>query len=115
MDRVFADVCTPRFSGRTEMEVGGDVFDIARRHGLNPTRAGGVSAGPNSASPHHASGQRRIMEGDAIWIKLGQGGGYANYAADMTRAFHVGEPSEKYVEAYRDPGLCRRTVTCDLA
>ncbi len=101
MDLVFTDVCSLRFAGRTEVEVGGDVFDIARQHGLNPTRAGGVSAGPNSASPHHASGQYTIEEGDAIWVELGQGGGYDNYAADMTRAFHVGEPSEKYIQAYR--------------
>lgn len=101
MDRVFDDVRALEFAGRTEMEVGADVFDIVRRNGLNPTRAGGVSSGPNSASPHHSSGERTIEEGDAIWIELGQGGGYANYAADMTRAFHVGEPSQKYLEAYR--------------
>lgn len=100
MDRVFADVCQLKFAGRTERELGDEIFQIVRAHGLNPTRAGGVASGPNSSSPHHRSGDRRIEPGDALWLELGQGGNYNGYYADKTRAVHVGSPSEEYVRVY---------------
>ncbi len=100
MDAVFEDVCSVSFAGRKEVEVARDVFSIVNDHGLNPTRCGGVASGPNSASPHHQSGDRVIRTGDSIWIELGQGGNYQGYAADKTRVVHVGEPSSDYRSAY---------------
>lgn len=100
MDRVFAETCRLKFAGRTEREVGDDIFQIVRAQGLNPTRAGGVASGPNSASPHHHSGDRVIQAGDAIWIELGQGGNYRGYIADKTRVVYVGQPSEEFRRVY---------------
>jgi len=96
MDRVVADVADLKFAGRSEHEVGWDIFMLVKEHGLAPTRSGGVASGPNTASAHHMGGDRVIQEGDPIWIELGQGGNWNGYIADETRAFSVGEPSEEF-------------------
>lgn len=100
MDRVAGDAAKLRYAGRTEREVGWDIFLLVREHGLAPTRSGGVASGPNTASPHHMGGDRMIREGDPIWIELGQGGNWNGYIADMTRVYHVGEPSEEFRQVY---------------
>ncbi|MBI4278630.1 MAG: aminopeptidase P family protein [Armatimonadetes bacterium] len=100
MDKVFEETVRLKFSGRAEMQVGYDIFDIVRAHGLNPVRAGGVASGPNSASPHHSSTDRVIQRGDAIWLELGQGGTLNGYLADKTRSVHVGEPTAEYRRVY---------------
>jgi Xaa-Pro aminopeptidase len=100
MDRVAKDAANLRYAGRTEREVGWDIFMLVNEHGLAPTRAGGVASGPNTASAHHMGGNRLIEEGDAVWIELGQGGNWNGYIADMTRVYHVGEPSQEFRDVY---------------
>lgn len=100
MDKVFKEVCKLKFIGKTELQIGGEIFEILDFFDLNPEKKGGVASGPNSAFPHHQSNQREIKEGDAIWIELGQGGGLQGYKADKTRVFYAGKPSEEFRKHY---------------
>jgi Xaa-Pro aminopeptidase len=100
MDRVFAEVRSLSFAGRTELAVGDDIFQIVKRHGLMPTQPGGVASGPNTASAQHQSVDRPIRQGDAIWVELGQGGSYNGYKADITRCFFVGPRPPEYERVY---------------
>ncbi len=49
-----------------------------------------VQSGPNSASPHGATTDRRLQPGDILLIDFGARVG--GYASDITRTFIVGEP-----------------------
>ncbi len=57
-----------------------------------------VASGENSANPHWESGTRRIQEGDAIIVDLGQY--YKEYTSDITRTFFVGKITDKQKEVY---------------
>jgi len=48
-----------------------------------------VSAGPNSANPHAAPGDRKLQAGDLLVIDWGAS--YEGYLSDLTRTFAVGE------------------------
>lgn len=58
-----------------------------------------VGGGPNSASPHYRTGDRRLQRGDALVIDFG--GSYKGYRSDTTRTFHIGEPSEDFKKTYQ--------------
>lgn len=57
-----------------------------------------VAAGPNSAVPHHHSGDRPLRPGEPIWIDMGAR--IDGYCSDLTRTFCLGEPDAKYREIY---------------
>lgn len=63
MDFGFSETCKLKFAGRTELEVARDIFEINRSAGLNPIRVSGAASGPNSALPHHRSGDRQVKHG----------------------------------------------------
>lgn len=50
-----------------------------------------VASGPNSANPHHTTGDRRLREGDLII--LDGGARIGGYISDLTRTVALGEPS----------------------
>lgn len=54
-----------------------------------------VGSGPNSAVPHHRTGERKIKADDAVVIDIGCV--FQNYCSDMTRTFFVGKkPTDLY-------------------
>ncbi|MCB0716845.1 MAG: aminopeptidase P family protein [Bacteroidetes bacterium] len=55
-----------------------------------------VAVGPNSADPHAIPGDLQVAKGDVVLVDWGAN--YRGYAADLTRMFAVGEPSEKVRE-----------------
>ncbi|CAK7010636.1 MAG: putative peptidase [Desulfovibrio sp.] len=57
-----------------------------------------IAFGRNTASVHHTSGDTVAKKGDALYFDLG--GAYNKYWSDITRSFHIGPPSERYVTAY---------------
>ena len=57
-----------------------------------------VGSGPNSAFPHHATGARKLQEGDAVVIDIG--GTKDGFFSDMTRMAAVGRPPEGYEEVH---------------
>lgn len=57
-----------------------------------------IASGVNTSSPHHVSGSRIPQQGDAVYLDLG--GSYKHYWSDITRSFHIGKPSDKYIDTY---------------
>jgi Xaa-Pro dipeptidase len=77
-------------AGMTEREVAAELMVNLLKGG-----SGGapfeplVQSGPNSASPHGASSDRRLEQGDLLLIDFGASVG--GYPSDITRTFAVGE------------------------
>ncbi|MDP9381107.1 MAG: Xaa-Pro peptidase family protein [Chloroflexota bacterium] len=57
-----------------------------------------VAAGPNSARPHHESGDTVIQQGDPVVIDMGAR--YEGYCSDMTRSFSLGRADDRYLELH---------------
>ncbi|MDX2175604.1 MAG: Xaa-Pro peptidase family protein [Candidatus Sumerlaeia bacterium] len=60
-----------------------------------------VASGPNSSSPHHTPGKRKLKSGDPVTVDLG--GVVEGYCSDLTRTFAIGKASKKFTEIY---GVC---------
>ena len=58
-----------------------------------------VAFGPNSASPHHRPGSRKLRKNDTILIDFGAT--HKGYCSDLTRCFAVGKPGRFYAEVYK--------------
>lgn len=87
------------FRGQTEREVAEELRRAMSYVGLNLGDWGPiVASGPNSASPHHLTGERVIAEGDAVVLDFG--GAVGGYRSDTTRTVHVGDPDERFREVY---------------
>jgi Xaa-Pro aminopeptidase len=99
VDRVLArlpsEVC---FAERSEAEVARDVIDLTVAEGHDQALFWIVASGPNSASPHHEPGPRRIEVGDLVVVDFG--GRKDGYCSDTTRTFSVGEPSAEQREVH---------------
>jgi Xaa-Pro dipeptidase len=57
-----------------------------------------VASGPNSANPHHTSGERALAPGDLVI--LDGGAFYAGYQSDITRTVVIGQPSDEARRIY---------------
>lgn len=69
-----------------------------------------VGSGPNGAFPHHATGDRKLAEGDAIVIDIG--GRKNGFPSDMTRMAAVVHPPEGYAEVH---AVVERAVQAAIA
>jgi Xaa-Pro aminopeptidase len=99
VDTIAADMRDVRFSGRTELDVHRELVDRMLASGHDRANFAIVAAGSNAASPHHEpSGERVIGEGDLVLCDFG--GTMAGYCSDITRMFHVGEPSDEVRDVY---------------
>ena len=58
-----------------------------------------VASGPNSALPHHRSGERRLKKGDAVVLDFGCT--YRLYRSDMTRTVFLGRAGGEFLKIYR--------------
>jgi len=96
-DESWEEFITTSLSGLTELEVRDRLMSLLAARGVTPTFCV-VGSGPNSASPHHVSGDRVVTAGDAIVCDWG--GTLDGYHADVTRTVHIGEPSADFVHAY---------------
>jgi len=95
MERIPREV---HFGGRTESEVARDLADMTVEEGHDVAAFAIVASGPNGASPHHAPGDRVIMEGDLVVCDFG--GRWDGYYSDSTRMFSVGGPSPRHTEVH---------------
>lgn len=85
--------------GRTEREIAAIWEEVMRDEGAEgPSFATIVASGPNSANPHHTTGDRRIAEGDLVI--LDGGARYRGYCSDITRTVAVGSLSTAQQELY---------------
>jgi D-alanyl-D-alanine dipeptidase len=100
-DLVFARIVQQPFAGRTEKEVAQELAHLLEAQGLSLEHLPIVASGPNSASPHHHAGDRRIAEGDAVVLDFG--GTLNGYFSDITRTVFVGSapaPDSEEVGVY---------------
>jgi Xaa-Pro aminopeptidase len=96
-DDSWEEFITTAIGGLTEQEVRDRLMSLLAARGVTPTFCV-VGSGPNSASPHHVSGDRVVSPGDAIVCDWG--GTLDGYHADVTRTVHIGEPSADFFRAY---------------
>lgn len=87
-DRAYARVRTLPFAGRRERDVAEELARLLRDEGHEEVTFTIVASGPNGASPHHATGERRLSPGDAVVLDFGGTRGW--YCSDITRTVHVG-------------------------
>jgi len=99
-DRVMAQVNQLARPGQTEAELAWELEKRLRESGANAIAFPIiVASGPNSARPHHTSGQRLLQEGDAIIVDMGAA--LDGYMSDLTRSFFLGnQPTPSYREIY---------------
>ncbi|MBR3628136.1 MAG: aminopeptidase P family protein, partial [Elusimicrobia bacterium] len=62
--------------------------EFAKRHVVQSFKTI-VASGPNSANPHHISGNRKIQRNDIVLIDMGCI--YNGYCSDLTRTFFIGK------------------------
>lgn len=78
-----------------------------------------VASGPNSAVPHHATGDRRLAEDEVLVLDLGATTG--GYCSDVTRTYYFGDPPRQVLRAYEvvnqaravGVGAARAGVPCE--
>lgn len=85
-------------SGKSEAEIRTWIEYELSMKGMRDGFSNLIVFGENTASVHHVSGDRVAKQGDAVYLDLG--GAYHHYWSDITRSFHIGKPSARYVEAY---------------
>jgi Xaa-Pro aminopeptidase len=86
-DRVVAAIVAGPLVGRPEEDVAREVRERLVDEGHDGASFWIVAAGPNSASPHHEPGPRRIGAGEAVVIDIG--GTLGGYGSDITRTVWV--------------------------
>ena len=84
--------------GRTEAEVSADIGRQLRAEGHDRVNFAIVGSGPNSASPHHEPGSRRIGPGEAVVCDFG--GTMRGYCSDITRTVFTGHPPSELRDLY---------------
>ena len=93
-DAAMAAILGERLTGRTEAEVSARIRELLLEAGHDTAGFAIVASGPNSASPHHVAGERRIETGDAVVLDIG--GTRAGYCSDTSRTAFVGEPDPEF-------------------
>ncbi len=88
---------TAQIAGLTEKEAAKKLGALMEKQGLD-WKGGICASGPNSASPHHHTGDRVIQRGDAIVFDWGST--YKGYHSDITRTVFIGEPTEEFRKVY---------------
>jgi Xaa-Pro aminopeptidase len=85
--------------GRTEAEVGADIADAIRAAGHATVDFVIVAAGPDGASPHHATADRVVEAGEPVVVDIG-GTMPSGYCSDSTRTYVIGEPGAEFAATY---------------
>lgn len=96
-DRVMEHTADFMRPGMTELEVAAYAAERFRALGdTDPWVI--VASGPNSASPHHMTSDRRIRDGEVVLIDLGAF--TRGYGSDITRTFFLGTPPHDVQQVY---------------
>ncbi len=99
VDVVAAAMRTRPFGGRTELDVHRELVERMLAEGHERANFAIVAAGAHAASPHHEpSPSRVIADGEIVLCDFG--GTMQHYCSDITRMFHVGEPSGEVRDMY---------------
>ena len=99
-DRVAAELLAGGIPliGRLEREVSQDIGRRLMAEGHQKVNFAIVGSGPNSASPHHEPGGRRIQAGEPVVCDFG--GTMDGYCSDVTRTVWTGEPTAEQRDMY---------------
>lgn len=93
VSEVFEKVKKIVVPGMTELDIHFKIEEeFAKRHVVQSFKTI-VASGPNSASPHHISGNRKIQKNDIVLIDMGCI--YNGYCSDLTRTFFVGKQNKQ--------------------
>jgi len=94
IDRVHAQVPSLLAAGKSEREIGHEIAELIllEHEEVNFVI---VASGPHGASPHHETGDRRLVKGDTIVVDIG--GTRHGYCSDVTRNYALGDPDPDYV------------------
>ena len=95
--------------GRTEAEVSADLGRRLVAEGHARVNFAIVGSGPNSASPHHEPGRRRIGRGEAVVCDFG--GTLDGYCSDVTRTVFTGPPPAEFRNLYATLQAAQREAT----
>jgi len=99
VDRIAGEMRGWAFEGRSELDVHRELVERMLALGHERANFAIVAAGAHAASPHHEpSADRVINDGDLVLCDFG--GTMHGYCSDITRMFHVGEPSSEVREVY---------------
>ncbi len=99
VDTIAGEMRTASFAGRTELDVHRELVERMLAAGHDRANFAIVAAGAHAASPHHEpTATRTIVDGDIVLCDFG--GTMAGYCSDITRMFHVGEPTAEINDAY---------------
>ena len=86
-------------AGMTEISIARILDGKMVEHGLQgPAFQTIVSAGSNSAMPHHSPDGTEVKPGDMLVIDFG--GRHNGYASDITRTFFLGKPDARFETIY---------------
>jgi Xaa-Pro aminopeptidase len=110
-DRAFPRLLESEFTSRTEREIGAELAALLRDEGHDEVTFTIVGSGPNGASPHHETGDRRIEPGDTVVLDFG--GTREWYCSDITRTVHVGANVDDEVRRVHD--IVRRSQEAGYA
>jgi D-alanyl-D-alanine dipeptidase len=99
-DRAYPRLLERELTGLTEREVGAELATLLRDEGHDEVSFTIVASGPNGASPHHETGDRRIARGDTVVLDFG--GTRDWYCSDITRTVHIGADVDAEVRKVHD-------------
>ena len=97
-----------RLAGRTEREIQRLLVELMLDAGHDRANFAIVATGPNSASPHHESSDRRVNTGDVVLCDFG--GTMHSYCSDITRMFVVDAVKPEVQDAYDALSLAQETA-----
>ena len=93
VSKVFEIIKKQVVPGMTELDIHFKIEEeFAKRHVIQSFKTI-VASGPNSANPHHISGNRKIQKNDVVLIDMGCI--YNGYCSDLTRTFFVGKENKR--------------------
>jgi Xaa-Pro aminopeptidase len=86
-------------TGRTELSVYRELEDIMQGMGASGNSFSLiVGFGPDSALPHHETGERKLKNNEAVLLDYGCV--YGNYCSDITRTYFHGKPTDEFRKVY---------------
>lgn len=103
-DRAIAAVAHGPLLGRTEIDVARGIRERLVAEGHHSAGFAIVGSGPNSASPHHAASERRLVAGEPVVLDIG--GTLGGYGSDITRTLWIGSagtgngPTAEFLHLY---------------
>jgi Xaa-Pro aminopeptidase len=97
-DRAMLAIVAEPLADRVESEVSRRIRELLIQAGHDDAGFAIVASGPNSASPHHSAGTRRIDAGDAIVLDIG--GTRSGYTSDTSRTAFIGDPPADFLALF---------------